>query len=506
MSQPCRLLVACFLLILPVVAQAQDEAPKSVALTVYSAPSPDPYGGGYYGGYYDYYGNWVTTPQGYAVVKEVRSIELKQGRNELRYSNVPQQIDATTVHFKSLLDPKGSYVLEQDFEYDLVSADKLLSRYIGEDVTLFLEDGQKSSGRLMSYDGMQLVLSTNDAEAPIQIVSRGEFIERIAFAELPGGLILKPTLVWDVEAKQAGVHDCEVTYQTNGISWSADYNLILNSNDTAADLSAWVTLSNNSGGSYQNAQLKLVAGDVQRAPMATPYGAYDSRSSMPSSGSSAGFSEQAFFEYHMYTLGRETTLSNNSTKQLELFNPVTAVPAKKSYTFQGNNSYVYDWVNYDAYYGTPNSKVDVTIELDNSERAGLGIPLPAGRVRVFKADPKDASIEFVGEDRIDHTAKDEKLRVKTGSAFDIVGEWKVADFQVDYSAQWMEESIEVVLRNHKTEAVTVRVPELMYRWSNWEITKKTQDFVKTDSRRVQFELAVPADGESKLSYTVRYTW
>ncbi len=488
--------------------------PKAISLTVYSAPSG---GGGAYGyGYDPYYygydayygGSPFGMATGYAIVRETRRIDLAAGENEIRFSDVPQQIDATTVSFKSLLDPKGTYVLEQNFEYDLISADKVLDRYIGKDVALHQKGDTSLTGQLLSFDGASFVLQTPSATAPIQIVSRGELVERISFAELPGGLITKPTLMWRLNAKKAGTHDVEVTYQTNGMSWSADYNLVLNANDTAANLSAWVTLINQSGAEYRDANLKLVAGDVQRV---TPvlggagYGAFDTRMAGDADGR---FSEKDFFEYHLYTLGRPTSVANNATKQIELFTPAMGIAVNKSYQFRGNsmNFYDYGYAYTDPYYGTPNKKVDVFIGLENSSRAGLGLPLPAGRVRVYKTDEADGGVEFVGEDRIDHTARNESLRVKVGSAFDIVGEWKVSDFKVDYNAKWMEESFEVVLRNHKKEDIVVQVREPLYRWLNWTITASSQDFVKEDARNIRFDVKVAKEGTTTLTYTARYTW
>jgi len=493
-------------------AYAQDSAPKSVAVTIYSNAT-NAYGYNNYGYYDPYYGGGYgygnTYGSGYSIVKEVRAITLAAGSNEIRFSDVPQQIDATTVNFKSLLDPENTFVLEQNFEYDLVSADKVLSRYIDEPVALHDKTNGVLQGDLLSYDLAQVVLDTADPAGPIQIINRGELAERITFAELPGGLITKPTLMWKVDAKKSGNHDVEVTYQTNGMGWSADYNLLLDKDDMTADLSAWVTITNGSGGTFNDATLKLVAGDVQRvSTMGAGYGmggggyAYDGVSA------DQGFSEQSFFEYHLYTLGRTTTLKQNSTKQLELFTPAVGLPVTKTYTYRGNANpyYDYGYPYQDQYYGTPNTKVDVVILFDNAKAKGLGIPLPAGRVRVYKADPSDGSVEFVGEDQIDHTPKEETVKIKTGSAFDVVSEWKVADFKVDYDQMWMEESLEVTLRNHKTEDITVSVEESLYRWTNWAIIKKSHEFTKRDARNVGFDVTVPKEGETKVTYTVRYTW
>jgi hypothetical protein len=336
----------------------------------------------------------------------------------------------------------------------------------------------------------------------------------VKFPELPGGLNTRPTLVWDVQSARGGAHKTRVTYQTGGVTWWADYNLIFNegadANTGLLDLSAWVSIINQSGATYDNAKLKLVAGDVHRVdPVMQDM---KLRRTMLAEAAVAapdvGFVQKEFFEFHLYTLGRPTTLPNNSTKQIELFDQAKQIPAKKILHYYG--------AAYPQFGGGPvtdrdlgvamNKKVDVYLEFKNDRQFGLGVPLPAGRLRVSQLDKADTSLEFIGEDTIDHTPKDELVRVKLGSAFDVVGERRQVDFAIDTKARVMEEEIEVKLRNHKSQAVDVIVKETLYRWSKWTILTKTHNFVKEDARTINFTVKVPKDGETVVRYRVRYTW
>jgi hypothetical protein len=318
--------------------------------------------------------------------------------------------------------------------------------------------------------------------------------------------------VWKVAAEQAGKHDAQVTYQTDGLTWRADYNVVVSANDTKADMGAWVTLLNESGASYPDARLKLVAGDVQRIQPPQQALAYE-QLGMARGGAvrDTGFAEKSFFEYHLYTLGRTTSLGNNSTKQIELFPTRSGVPIRKKFVYYGLPQNVRYWFapepNLDRNLGTQSAKkVDIYLDFKNSEQNGMGMPLPAGRIRVYKADDADNSLEFVGEDVIQHTPKDEQVMVRLGSAFDIVGERKQTEFNAQYDQRWITESFEIKLRNHKKEAVNVIVKENLFRWTNWEITKASDKHEKQDYRTIHFSVDVPPDGEKVVTYAVRYTW
>jgi hypothetical protein len=493
-----------FLSVVPAFA-AEEEG---VAVTVYSSP----------GGYdpnnipnvYDpMTGQWVPQVPGFSVVKERRKLALAAGRNAIRFEDVAARIDGSTVSFRSLTDPAGTSVIEQAFEYDLASADRILEKYAGRVVDVITKENSQYVGTLLSFDARFLVL---DQKGEVVILERSDNIKRISLKDLPGGLVVKPTLAWAIQAAKAGDHVAEVAYETAGMSWSADYTAIISADEKKADLSAWVTIRNQSGATYRDAGLKLVAGDLNRAPRNPmfPMGGFGMAVNGRAAEESTGFAQKAFFEYHMYTLGRRTTLPDRSLKQIELFLPVAGVPCRKAFLYDGLRDlppWYNNQPNQDQGFGSAcNRKVGVYLEIDNRKENGMGMPLPAGRMRVHKRDEADGFPELVGEDRIDHTPKDEKVRLKVGDAFDVVGERKQTDFSCDWNAHWIRETVEVRVRNHKTEPVEVLVAERLHRWVNWEFEKKSQEFVKVNSQLVHFPVKVPKDGEAVVTYTVKYTW
>lgn len=493
-----RPLAAALALALPAGAFAET------AITVYSsarpgALSPQTFRNG---------GEGMTIP-GYALIREERSFALKGGRNLLRVSDVPALIDPTTVAFVSLTDPRFTRVVEQSFEFDLTSTNKLLSRFLDREITVDAARGtgvESIGGTLVGTQG-GLILKQPDGS--IRIV---ESHSGIKLPSLPGGLISKPTLVWDVETATAGNHNARFAYQTGGMTWWADYNITYA--DAAGgcklDVGSWVTLVNRSGASYHDARLKLIAGDVQRAQPKTAYAPQPTMAARAMRKEESGFAEKAFFEYHLYTLGRTTSLPDNSTKQIELFPTSVGVNCEKTLVYVGQAG---QYANYgspmtDRNYGVQsNKKVDVYLRFKNAKDNQLGVPLPAGKIRVSKLDPADKSLEFIGEDLIDHTARDETVQIKLGSAFDVVGERRQVDFRIDTSAKWIEEDIEVKVRNQKPdEASTVLVKENLYRWSNWSVIRKSQEFTKEDSRTIIFPVKLAPKAEAVIRYTVRYTW
>jgi hypothetical protein len=324
---------------------------------------------------------------------------------------------------------------------------------------------------------------------------------------LPEGLITKPTLVWKLATEKVGQQLIEVAYQTAGIGWQADYNAILNPNDTKLDLGGWVTINNQSGATYKDAKLKLIAGDVRRVQ---PQQQMFAGRAMAKSAinDEVGFEEKAFFEYHLYTLGRTATVAQNQTKQIELLKAAD-VPVKKIFLYDGAPQYrFYGGLNNDASYGSENSnkKVNVVVEVKNSKENNLGMALPKGKMRLYKRDEADGSLEFIGEDEIDHTPKDETIKLHIGDAFDIVGERKRTNFHVDASSHVITESFEIRVRNHKAEPIEVLVKETLYRWNNWEITESNQKWTKYDANTIHFPVKVDKDGEQVITYTVKYTW
>jgi len=485
-------------------------ADGETAITIYSSAPPGAVPAEYYRPSPGRSGANADGVPGYAMVSQDRKVSLASGRTQLRFTDVAALIDPTTVQFVSLSDPENTKVLEQNFQFDLVSTQKLLSKYVDKTVTVQVVQGTQSieiTGTLLSAgDGLVL----RGADGQIRAINQ---YSNLRFAELPGGLITRPTLLWDISARKAGEQTARVSYQTAGMTWWADYNLTFtpgaDANSGFVDVGAWVSIVNQSGAGYEDAKLKLIAGDVQRAqPRARLEEVTLSAARRSPAAEDAGFAEKPFFEYHLYTLGRRTSLPENSTKQLELFDAARHVPARKTLMYFGQAGMYYGpGVNAERSYGTNfNKKVDVYLEFKNDEKSGLGAPLPKGRVRVSQIDTADHGLEFIGEDVIDHTPKNERVLVKLGSAFDVVGERRQVDFAVDSKAKWMEEEIEVKLRNHKTEPVDVQVRENLFRWSNWTMQSSSAAYEKGDARTLYFALKVPADGEQTVRYRVRYTW
>lgn len=442
-----------------IFAVAKDQPGESVELTVYN--------------------------QDLALVKERRMLELPSGVGELRFTDVAALIDPSSVWFRSLTDPKVK-VLEQNYEYDVISDAKLLQKYLGQKIRLATVKGETYEGYLVGA-GANLIIASKPEGGEVKVINSGQ-IQGVFFPELPGGLVIRPTLVWLLSnPNRAGKQQVEVTYLTRGISWNADYVATVNANDDRLDLIGWVTLNNESGSEYKGAKLKLVAGEVNRVPEERPETAkvFLMRSSKLEA-ADTGFEEESFFEYHLYTLGRTTTIKNNQVKQVELLNSA-AIPAQKSYLYEGS---------------VDPGKVKVMLELKNSKENNLGMPLPKGRIRVQKAD-SEGSLQFIGEDRIDHTPKDEKIRIYLGNAFDIKGE-RIRTEVREPSKNTREESYRITLRNHKKEPVTVTAVEHLNRWSEWQIIKKDHDFVKTEAGKAEFTVTIPADGEKVINYTVRY--
>lgn len=441
------------------------------------------------------------------LIKEVRPFSLKSGINELTVEDVAAQIDPTSVHFKSLTAPDAVTVLEQDFRYDLASPDAILNRYLGQEIELERfsgRDGDKKEtikGVLLSNAGGRVLRSGGK----ILINPQGSPV----LPELPEGLLTKPTLVWTLNATRGGTHQGEISYLTSGMSWSADYVLVVDKDDAKGDLTAWTTIVNNSGAAYRDAKLKLVAGDVHRAPVPMALGRMYAMKAMAAPARDENMTEKTFFEYHLYTLTRPTTLAQNSSKQVEMAS-ASGVPIKKLYVYDGAENV--QWSSFgDAGYWDPGyglqsgRKVSVLLEFQNKKSDGLGIPLPKGRVRVYKKDD-DGSLQFAGEDAIDHTPKDERIRIKMGEAFDVVGERKRTDFSSDERKRRFEETFEIRLRNHKDSDATVTVVEHLYRWTNWKIVSASAKYEKKDAQTVEFPVPVKKDGEAVVTYTVKYSW
>jgi hypothetical protein len=493
-------------LVLALAAALPGAALAASAVTIYSSAPPgaiDPQ-------VFKNGGEGSLVP-GYALVREERDFALKAGRNLLRVNDVPGLIDPTTVSFTSLTDPRGTRVVEQNFEFDLTSSAKLLSRYLDREITVEVARGNATESVTGTLVGTQGGLTLKLADGSVRILPGHSSVR---LPGLPGGLISKPTLVWELDAAQGGTQKSRFTYQTKGMTWWTDYNLTYSEpkpGSCKVDVAAWVTIVNQSGASFADARLKLIAGDVHRAPTQLYPAALTAQRAMKSAEmKDEAFAEKAFFEYHLYTLGRPASIANNSTKQIELFPTAPGVGCEKSLVYQGQAG-MYPYYGYpmtDRSFGVQsNKKVDIYLRLKNAKANGLGVPLPAGKIRVSKLDEADGALEFIGEDRIDHTARDETVQVKLGSAFDVVGERRQVDFRIDTNAKWIEEDIEIKVRNQKPdEAVTVLAKENLYRWTNWSITKRSQEYTKDDSRTIVFPVRLAPKAEAIVRYTVRYTW
>ncbi|MCH2161411.1 MAG: DUF4139 domain-containing protein [Phycisphaerales bacterium] len=442
---------------------------------------------------------------GFGVVKQVREIEMKAGRNEIAFSNVAQFLDPTTVSFTDLTDPR-TRVLEQTFKFDLVSPSKLMERYLDKNVNVVVPDGEGTraiSGVLLSSSQGRMVLKTDQG---IEILPAAD--ARVRLDDLPGGFLTKPTLLWLLDAKRDGKHSIRTTYQTGGLSWRADYNLVLNADDTAADLNAWVTLLNLSGMSFPDTNLKLVAGDVQRVQPRRPVKMVERMYAEDTLGAGAGFEEKAFFEYHLYTLPRKTTIDSNSTQQLTLFPATNGMKIEKELVYEPSRSI--GWGRQP--HMDPNfivggeAKIGVFIAFENTKDNRLGVPLPAGKIRTYKEDPADGTLEFIGEDLIDHTPRNETVRIKLGNAFDVVGERTRTNFTIEKGRKTMTESFKIEIRNQKDKAQSVTVREHLYRWNTWNITERNLPFKKINSNTVEWSVDVPPEGSKTITYTVVYTW
>jgi len=421
------------------------------------------------------------------LVKDVREVRLPVGLTEAQFMDVAALIDPTSVHLKSLTDATGLKILEQNYEYDLLSSDKLLEKYVGKTVRLYQSDGTFHEAKLLSTAGPVFEIN-----GQIHLGYSG----RMVLPSLPDNLVAKPTLVWLLRNQTAAVQKIEASYLTGGITWKADYVMVVNDTDSQSDLTGWVTIDNKSGAIYANAALKLVAGDVNRARDGRREGRVMELAAKAASARDASrdFAEEGFFEYHLYTLDGRTTLKNQQTKQLALLS-AAGVPVTKHLMYYGAQDY------YRNSYGMPisNQKVAVLLELKNSTENRLGVPLPKGKVRVYKADSA-GSQQFIGEDWIDHTPKNERVKIKLGDAFDVVGERTQKEWRKLGPGLW-EVEWEISLRNHKKQDQTVTVIEPVP--GDWQVLHATHAFEKPEAHTLRFSIAVPKEGAAKLVYRVR---
>ena len=439
---------------------AQQADQKSVAVTVYNS--------------------------NLGVVKDLRTINIKSGTSQIAVTDVAQFIDLTSVHISL-----NGEVIEQNYQYDLVSLDKILQKYIDKEIQLIGENSELIEGRLLSAFAGQIVLEKKEGGL-LMLPNLSKY--RFSVGALPEGLITKPTLLWTVNSPATGKQDVEISYQTSGMNWHAEYVAVLNSDDTELDLNSWVSVENKSGTTYKNAVLKLVAGDINLVKEQPMYDYRAEEMMVKSQGiSQPQFQEKEFFEYHIYNLQRPTTLANNETKQISLFES-PGVKAVKKYFYKSGQY---------GYYGNPSQtgKVSVVVEFENKEENNMGVPMPKGKVRMYKSD--GSTLEFVGEDLIDHTPRNENVRLKIGEAFDVVVEDVQTENKKITDRVW-EQAYEVKFKNRKKEDITVEVERFL--GVNWEILNSSLAYEKKDAQNIIFKVPVPEDGETVLKYRVRYRY
>jgi len=430
--------------------------------------------------------------QNFALISDVREGKIKKGRTVLKFDDVASLIDPTSVSFSSLKYPTSLNVIEQNFEYDLLNPDKLLSKYINLPIQVITKDGDVYRGKLLSFNREQLIVEGKKGN--VSMVNR-ENIRDITFGEIPEGLILKPTLVLEIENKKETTHLIQLKYLTDGINWKADYVAELSPDDKKMDLTGWVTINNRSGATYKDAKLKLIAGDVRKIKK---YRSYDMMKVEKAVAAGAPqFVEKPFFEYHIYTLQRPTTVKNNQTKQIT-FLTAPGISVNKKYIYDGA---VWRYYHYNNWRRVPyNDKVEVHIVFENKKENNLGIPLPKGKVRFYKRDT-DNTTQFIGEDYIDHTPRNEKVELTLGNAFDIKGERKIIEHK-KISSRVYQDTYQIKLRNHKKEKVKIEVIEHLY--GDWEIVKSSQKYEKVDASTIKIVVDAFPEKEVVITYTALY--
>lgn len=414
------------------------------------------------------------------VISETRELDVNKGTGKLAIRDVPSQIDPASVRFDIIGGGNGFNLLEQNYAYDLISPDKIYNKFIDHEIEMIDKKGNIYKGILLSSNRSSFILM--DQNKRIKTVN-GDNIAEINFPSLPDGLITRPTLFWLYNSASADKLKTNISYQTGGMSWSAEYVGLLSTDEKMLDLSGWASITNNSGKTYDDAKLKLVAGDIQRADQINVRGGMMMESSYAVA-KAPGFEEKSFFEYHLYTLPRKATLANNEQKQISLFDPAQS-GVVKSFIYQPEKN---------------NEKVAVVIEMKNSKDNGLGMPLPEGRVRLFKADD-DGSLILLGEDNIDHTPKDETIKMRVGYAFDLKAKEELVN-QRRISNKVEEKDFKVEFTNHKETEVVIEYEKMLYGY--WTITSANFDYNKKNANSITGEAKVAPDQTVTLEYTVRY--
>ncbi len=433
-----------------------------------------------------------------ALVRDVRQLQLPSGGFRLKFMDIAATVNPATVHFRSLTDPEKLGVIEQNYEYDLLEPAKLLNKYVGKEVTLVRTYMDNNTTKREEIKATLLANNNGPVWRIGNEIVTGLSSDGYRFADVPANLYDRPTLLMSLENTGARKQSIEASYLANNLSWNADYVLTVGRDDKAADLDGWVTLVNNSGTAFHNAKLQLVAGDLNRLPAPTQPRVYEALAKAQAVAGAGQFQQESFSEYHLYSLGRRTSVEDKETKQISLLQG-SGVPVEKLFVVNGQNFYYRSAQNPGAPLKDP---VMVFYKFKNEEKAGLGIPLPAGNVRVYQKDSR-GGVLFVGEDRIGHTPKDEFISVKIGNAFDVVCERKQTDYKSIAAHVW-EMEFEITLRNHKDTPVTVQVNEPI--GGDWEMLTSTHKYTKTSAWAAQFDVPVKANGEAVLTYRIRAKW
>ena len=433
-----------------------------------------------------------------ALVHDVRQLNLPAGEFHLRFMDIAATVNPATVHFRSLSEPAHLDVLEQNYEYDLLDPQKLLQKYIGREVTLVRSRQESGTTRWEEVKATLLAYNNGPVWKIGNEIVTGMHADHIRFPELPENLYSRPTLIWSLQNTGSHRHRIETSYLAGNLSWSSDYVLTVGRDDKLADLDGWVTLTNNSGTAFKNARLQLVAGDLHRVMQRYESNAMEAKRTLHAAADSGRFAQEAFSEYHLYSLGRRTTIFDKETKQISLLSG-SGLPVEKLFVVEGQQFY---YRNY-QHPGTPlKDQVKVFYRFKNDEKSGLGLPMPAGVVRVYQADSK-GGVLFVGEDRIQHTPKDESLTLQIGTAFDVICERKQTDFK-KLSDHLYEMEFEITLRNHKESPITVEVNEPI--GGDWQMLESTYKWNKTEAWAARFLVPVTKDGTSVLRYRIRARW
>jgi hypothetical protein len=433
-----------------------------------------------------------------ALIRDVRQLALPAGAFRLKFMDIAATVNPATVHFRSLNEPDKLGVVEQNYEYDLLEPAKLLHKYVGKEVTL--TRAYQENGTTKHEEIKATLLADNNG--PVWKIGNdivtGLYAESYRFPEVPENLFDRPTLLMSLDNGGSRKQQIEASYLASNLSWNSDYVLTVSRDDKSADLDGWVTLTNNSGTAFHNARLQLVAGELNRLPMPRAPMAMAADAVRAKAMNEQQFAQENFSEYHLYTLGRRTSVEDKETKQISLLQG-SAVPVEKVFVVNGQNFYYHNYSNP----GSPiKDPVMVFYKFKNEEKNGLGMPLPAGNVRVYQKDSK-GGVLFAGEDHIDHTPKDETVTIHIGNAFDIVAERKQTDYKKIASNVW-EMEFEITLRNHKDVPVTVEVNEPI--GGDWEMVSSTHKFTKTSAWAAQFRVPVEKNGTSVLKYRIRAHW